>query len=1331
MKKVLALILACLLNELIYANDRLSFRNLDVRSGISDNYVQSILRDQYGFMWFATLNGLNRYDGYQFKKYTTTQLGAYNNDIKSITEDAAGTIWIKGPVSYYIYDRELDKIDSRTQPILNKYGIKGEVSYLTIDKDSNLWCTINQTLYHYDFKQKALCCFTLPDNRRLIQLVSRQTRTYLLFSNGEIARIDSNLEGIQTETQCKLQTGLEYHIYIDTIDQLWFYASHASGLQCYDTNQKRWVSYIGEKELANALITTVMDDGSGNLWIGTDNKGIYISYNHDKRLVRMNKKAENPFSLPDNHINCFFKDNQNTMWVGTAKQGVSFADLDKITFKTYLLAGQEDVKCLQEDDDGNLWLGFDGEGLNCYHAARKSHARFKAKEQSIPSDLIICSYLDSKNRMWFGTYGGGVFYEQDGKFMNLDYPSHNKKDTPLRYIRRIVEDASGTIWFGTFIQGLYAMDTDGNFTSYTMDSSILLTGSIMDLAYSEGRNLYIGTSSGLYTIDIYTKKMTPVTGNKAGTQLLSDSYITCLYHDSRGLLWIGTRTGITVFDEKKDEMFHLSTENGLSHNCIRAIAEDKYKNLWATTDHGITNIIVVNQPNTVSVQYLCHSYFEEDGIGNMTFNSHAITCNKQGEILMGGIGGYLKITPKPTDFYNGAGHPVVFTGLLLANQKMDVGSLTPDGRILLYKNIQLLNEITMDYSDNNFALEVSAMDYPNQHKQQFVYRLGAKEEWVKMESNRIYFNKLSSGTFQLQVKVYEPDGCNNNPVSSLVIHVLPPFWLSVQAYCFYIIIVIALFLMIIRNIHVKHKRILARQRHEMEITQQHEMDEAKMRFFTNVSHDLRTPLSLIITPLEKLLTADLTQNLKNDLELIYRNAVALLNEVNQLLDFRKLDKQKSQLSLSYGNLSDFIKEVCNSFNDLSAKNGIKLNLNLISTDIDMAFDRNKMQRILLNLLSNAIKYNRENGSVTVTVDKVLTPDGVQARLQIADTGIGIKDENKEKVFDRFFQEQHALTTYAGSGIGLHIVKEYIALHNGSIKIENNYPEGSIFIITLPLIKEVNGMPAVEKNSSTEAETISRDSIYENNEKEQISVLIVEDNNDFRQFMITCLKDYFQVFEASQGKEALEILSHQSVHMVISDIMMPVMDGLELCHKIKTDIRFSHIPVILLTARTAEEHVLSGLREGADDYITKPFNLDILLIRIQKLLKWTRNNHEKFRMVEVSPSDITISTLDEQLIEKAIRIVEENMDDSEFSVEDLSTQVGISRSGLYKKLISITGKSPLEFMRILRLKRGKQLLEKSQLSISQIAYEVGLSPKQFAKYFKEEFGSLPSEYNKKK
>lgn len=659
---------------------------------------------------------------------------------------------------------------------------------------------------------------------------------------------------------------------------------------------------------------------------------------------------------------------------------------------------------------------------------------------------------------------------------------------------------------------------------------------------------------------------------------------------------------------------------------------------------------------------------------------------------------------------------------------MEVGSKNSSGRILLNKNIQLLNEITMDYSDSNFALEVSSMDYNSLHKLQYAYRLNKDEEWVKLEGNRIYFNKLSPGTYQLEVKVYENNNSyKNSKASCLTIHVLPPFWLSVPAYIGYTLLLAGVIIFFFLKMKRKHIRNLSQQKREMEIIQQHEMDEAKMRFFTNVSHDLRTPLSLIIIPLEKLLSSNLEKGVKEELELIHRNSETLLNEVNQLLDFRKLDQQKTQLMLSHGNLSDFVKEVCGSFIPQAVKKGINIRLHINETKMDMDFDRNKIQRILLNLLSNAVKYNYENGEVIVALDKITANGTENAQIQVADTGIGIKDENKDKIFDRFFQEQHSTTTYIGNGIGLHIVKEYVTMHHGTITVENHIPQGTIFTITLPVTH--NYAVNDEKQDEAEIREKAVDEVSDTTDTHKTSLLIVEDNDDFRNFLINCLKGTYQVFDAPNGKEALEILAHQSIQIVISDVMMPEMDGMELCRKIKTDIRYSHIPVILLTARTADEHELSGLKEGADDYITKPFNLEILLLRIQKILKWTKNNHEKFKTIDISPSEITVSSLDEQLIEKAIRAVEENMDNSEFSVEELSSYVGMSRGHLYKKLIMITGKSPLEFIRILRVKRGKQLLEQSQLNVSQIAYQIGLSPKQFTKYFKEEFGYVPSEYIK--
>lgn len=1301
-------------------NARLTFRTFDVKSGISDNYVLSVLRDQYGFMWFATLNGLNRYDGYQCKQYWTNSSDTRNKCFNSIAEDASGTIWIRTPEQYFYYNRELDKLESNIDKQLNPLGISDKIEMLYVDNEQNLWCVANHNLYYYQFKTKKLHQLSLPD-KKLLHIVSRRSCSYLLFSDGEVAQVD--LENLTTQKviQLMLPSSGDHHIYMDTQFRLWVYTTYTSNIQCYDTTNKKAVHFLGQDIIQTDIVKSIIDDGNGNIWIGTNSKGVYILNEQKNKIIHINRDSESPFSLASNHINCFYKDDQDIMWIGTTKQGVTFTDLNNTSFEICRTQEQEDISCFQEDKNGKLWLGFDGKGLACYDRDRKNYKLYNTHNSNIPSNLIIGSYFDDEGRIWFGSYGGGIFYEQDNVFFPIKHAS-----IPLEYVRHIASDKLGNLWIGTFMHGLHCLNEKGDLTtSYTKENSCLHTNTITDLTYSKNHStLYIGTSTGLYELNIQTGQLAPIQDNSNGSSL-AETHISCLYQDQRGLLWIGTRYGIKIFDEKNRKITSLSTNNGISHPYIRGIAEDHNKNMWITTDCGITHIIVVDDPTVQDLQYRCYPYYNEDGIGDITFNNYSIYCTQKGEILMGGTGKYLKVNPDKT-LYHLNKHKIVFTGFYLYNQRVDVGVATHDGRILLEKNIQLLNEIIMDYSDSNFALEVSAMDYGAQHKLQFAYRMDTKEEWVILEGNRIYFNKLSPGTYRLQVKVYGSNG-DNNPISNLTIQVRPPFWLSTIAYVIYIILILSGGAFLFKRMRSKHKRMLVQQKQELQIAQQREMDEAKIRFFTNVSHDLRTPLSLIITPLERLIHSEKGAAIKEDLDLMHRNASTLLNEVNQLLDFRKLDQQKMQLSPSYGNITEFITEACKSFKALSQKHGIELQIQINTPKIEMDFDRNKMQRIIFNLLSNAIKYNHENGLITVTVNKILTNDGEQICIQVSDTGIGIKNENKDKIFDRFFQEQHIATSYIGSGIGLHIVKEYVTLHGGEIKVEDNHPQGTTFTVTLPITKTSKLSYSENISPNNVEEQLSPELCLPDKEKK--SLLIVEDNDDFRFFLISCLKEYYQVYEASDGKKALSILAQQTIHVVISDIMMPIMDGMELCHKIKTDIRYSHIPVILLTARTAEEHILSGLREGADEYITKPFNLEILLLRIQKLLKWTLISHEKFKTIDISPSEITISSLDEQLIEKAIRIVEENIDNSEFSVEEFSFQIGMSRSGLYKKLVQITGKSPLEFMRILRLKRGRKLLESSQLSVSQIAYQVGLSPKQFAKFFKEEFGQLPSEYKK--
>lgn len=737
-KTYLFIILLIICQFTSIAEEQFCFRNYNVRSGLSDNFVQQILRDHNGFMWFATLNGLNRYDGYKFKHYTLSETATFNNDIHSIKEDAGGNIWIKGARGWFLYNQSKDMIDGNILSTLEKYGINNEPEYISIDEQRNLWCVSEHTLYYYDFSRKSLRNIMLSQSKTVTAIAGRGIYSILLYSDGEIVRIDTERGRTSPEIHLNVNNGEDHRLYIDTANRLWHYAIHKNGLKCYDLIKQQYVAYEGEQLLADNLITSVTNDNNGNIWVGTDNRGIYLIHSRGGMPEHIGKNTTEEFSLPDNHINCLYWDNNQIMWIGTAKQGVAFTQPEKTSITLHSLPEHEDIKCMQEDSKGNLWFGFDGEGISCLNPHKKTVTNFRKSQGTIPSDLIICACPDNRGRMWFGTFGGGVFYEEKGRF-HIPHIANNTKDkNPLNQVKRIVEDQNGTLWFATFLKGLYALNNDGSLNEYTPQNSILLTGSIMDLAYAAGNILYIGTSSGLYKMDINTRKLSLIRGN-GSERYPVPNYITCLYSDSRGLLWVGTRNGLAVFNGNDTPHYILTTEDGLSHNCIRSLAEDSLGTIWAATDHGI-NSISIDTPTDEndSMHYTCLPYMEQDGIGNTTFNSRSITCTSQGDILIGSIGKYLRIVPK-SDKGNmsRAVHPVIFTSLLLAGHEIKPGIPCSDGRILLNRDIHLTDKISLKYTDSNFTLEVSSMDYANMHKQQYVYRLGNNEKWIPVEENQI------------------------------------------------------------------------------------------------------------------------------------------------------------------------------------------------------------------------------------------------------------------------------------------------------------------------------------------------------------------------------------------------------------------------------------------------------------------------------------------------------------------------------------------------------------------------------------------------------------------
>lgn len=649
-----------------------------------------------------------------------------------------------------------------------------------------------------------------------------------------------------------------------------------------------------------------------------------------------------------------------------------------------------------------------------------------------------------------------------------------------------------------------------------------------------------------------------------------------------------------------------------------------------------------------------------------------------------------------------------------------------------------VENVEFDYKQNIFSVSFASDNYNLPEKTQYMYKLeGFNNDWLTLPVgvHNVTFTNLAPGKYVLRVKAINSDGYVGIKEATLGIVVNPPFWMSWWAYLLYAAgLVVVLFLARYRMLKREREKFHLQQI-ENEVAKNEEINNMKFRFFTNVSHELRTPLTLIISPLEGMLKETTDELQSTRLQLMYRNAQRLLHLVNQLLDFRKGEMSTHQLSLSEGDIISYVHSVCNSFLLMADKKHIQFSFFSGIDTFSMAFDADKVGKIVMNLLSNAFKFTPEGGRVTVMIEHVTgTPDTLE--IKIADTGIGISDVDKEHIFDRFYQADHkGVEETTGNGIGLSLVRDFVTLHEGEVKVFDNIGTGSVFVIQFPVkhvetqvqLPEETGMSVGDEEDREMKEEVRE----ETGRKDSPLLLVVDDNEDFRIFMRYSLELQYRVKLAVNGNEAWEMMQEELPDLVISDVMMPQMDGNELCRLIKQDKRTAHIPVILLTARQNTEAKLEGLQTGADDYVTKPFNMTILVLRIRKLIELSRYHRVTQGMIDPAPSEIVITSLDEKLIEKAIKYVEDNMSRTELSVEELSRELGMSRVHLYKKLLQITGKTPIEFIRVIRLKRAAQLLRESQLHVSEVAFEVGFNnPKYFSRYFKDEFGVLPSVYQEK-
>jgi signal transduction histidine kinase/DNA-binding response OmpR family regulator len=843
------------------------------------------------------------------------------------------------------------------------------------------------------------------------------------------------------------------------------------------------------------------------------------------------------------------------------------------------------------------------------------------------------------------------------------------------YIRALEEDREGKIWIGTHGGGLAVLHPgDGRFTFYNQDSSGL-----------------------------------PI------------DKIHALRCDSRGRMWVGTYGGgLSVFDKASGQFTNYTEKDGLANTTIYQIVEDADAHIWVSTNTGISCF----DPETKSFR----NFTGLNGLQNSNFVHGSGLRLADGEILFGGLQGFNYFYPSRLRVNRNVPE-VVLTDLQVANK-----SVLPAKGAPIQDQISVADEIRLEYKQN-FALSFVALNYTLPKQNHYAYKLdGFDKEWNFTDAvNTARYTNLDPGEYLFRVKASNNDGVWSKEERAIRIYVRPPFWRTVYAYLFYVLAAGGLLLYSRYRGVSKMRRKFQLERERAEVRRMQELDRMKLKFLTNLSHEFRTPISLIMGPTEELLSDERSKDSKDKLFMIRRNARRLLNLVNQLLDFRKMEEQELRLLLAEGELVAFVRDVVSSFMDLSGRKHIQLDFVCGLSSLYVSFDGDKLERILFNLLSNAFKFTLEGGRISVVLDIADEGGNRWVSIVVKDTGVGIPADQLSLIFDRFFQ--HATedgVLNQGTGIGLSITKEFVRLHGGTISVESAVGQGSVFTVLLPLrAVESTVKPGFEgSNAETGVEGEEEIWVAEGPAAgERPRVLLVEDNEDFRSYLRDNLRTYYHIMEASNGKEGWQRALAGHPQLIVSDISMPNMDGIELSKKLKGDKRTCHIPIILLTALTGDAQQVAGLETGANDYITKPFNFEVLHSKIRNLLELRRNLKTTYtRQIQVLQPEVEIQTEDERLLQAIVRCLEEHIASPQLSVEFLSREVGMSRSKLYSKVLELTGETPVEYIRSFKLGKAAILLEKSDVTIAEAAYQTGFSkPNYFARAFKAKFDMLPSEY----
>lgn len=1347
----------------------INFTSLSSKDGLLSNSVNAITKDHYGMMWFATDDGLNKFDGINFTVYRhmpgdSTSLRA--NEILALHEDPAGNLWIGtsgGGLSRYDRQKNIF-IHYPTKGQTGELPSNGVIRGICSDETGKVWVAQYENLFMLDPAAntlsridltvadnghptaKILTCVFADSQQRIwagttqgIYLYERASNRVRRFQHtpGQPGSLISN--EIRAITEDKDGT-----IWIGTTAGLCTFRPNGAGFDSY--------SFLSgpASALSSHEINCIAPDDAGNLWVGTS-EGLHIADIRSQRVTTYKPRAGYMHSLTSKWIKCAYIDQQGIYWLGTFRGGINKYDKNLNLFDIKLSKAffpqtrpTTIISSFAEARNGEVFIGSDGGGLFRYN--RKTE-QVSAVDLGLPVHnqhplSVLALLMTHDNKLYIGTYAWGLIvldpatgarqYMQQGP---------GAADLNSNYIFCLKEDSKGQIWIGMNGEGVNVLKDGKVVMKFTPrprpdagnEVMLPMNGYVRAIEEDTAGNIWIGSHGG--GVNVYhpqTKQWTTYT--QSNSRLPSDK-VQVILRDSHGRMWVGTfGEGLSLYDPVQKTFITYSEKDGLQNTTMYQVVEDFNGLMWLSTNTGISSFDVAKK--TFS------NYTYHNGVQNNNFVRASGIRLSDGDLMFGGLEGFNYFDPARLTINRNVPQ-VMLTDLKISNKSVIPGDDAP-----IQSHISVADQIHLAYKQN-FALSFVALNYTLPKQNHYAYKLeGFDKDWNYTGTiNTASYTNLDPGEYTFHVKASNNDGVWSANDTIIRIYVRPPFWRTTWAYIFYAVVAGSLLLYSRHRgiTRLRKKFLLEQERQEAKRIQ--ELDRLKIKFLTNLSHDFRTPISLIMGPVDQLITSEKADNRLDKLSMIKRNARRLLNLVNQLLDFRKMEEHELTLQLSQGELVTFVKEVTDAFMDFAERKHIHFLFRSEMPALYAFFDHDKMERILFNLLSNAFKFTLEGGNVRVelaALDKPAEPQHQWVAIKVKDSGIGIAKDKQEQIFERFFQTNtSAAVLNQGTGIGLSITKEFIKLHGGTIEVESEPGQGATFIIHLPLQTvvmepgETPATPAITAAPVQEEMNVTAEGLVSvpvaaaspGSATDLPLVLLVEDNEDFRFYLKDNLRNNYKVLEAANGKEGWQKALAHHPQLIVSDITMPEMDGISLVQKLKADKRTSHIPVILLTALTGEEKQIAGLQTGANDYITKPFNFDVLLVKIKNLLLLNNTLKTTYtKQIKVFAPEVAVASADEQLLNRIVCHLEENLTNPQLSVENLSKELGMSRSSLYNKLLELTGQTPVEYIRSYRLDKAAILMEKSDMTIAEIAYEVGFStPNYFAKSFKSKFNLLPSEF----